>query len=61
MNLESILKIEKKMLENSLYRGVEENEISVGYNLNREGLEEYSSSIFSKLNYEDLKKHIQKQ
>ena len=30
--------------------------MSVGYNLNREGLEEYSSGIFSKLNYEDLKK-----
>ena len=39
-----------------VHRGVEENEMSVGYNLNREGLEEYSSGIFSKLNYEDLKK-----
>ena len=39
-----------------IHRGVEENEMSVGYNLNREGLEEYSSGIFSKLNYEDLKK-----
>tara|TARA_B100001094_G_C18152605_1_gene784527 strand:- start:71 stop:958 length:888 start_codon:yes stop_codon:yes gene_type:complete len=39
-----------------IHRGVEDNDTNVGYNLNREGLEEYSSSIFSKLNYEDLKK-----
>lgn len=39
-----------------VHKGVEERESNVGYNLNREGLEEYSSSIFSKLSYEDLKK-----
>jgi hypothetical protein len=39
-----------------VHKGVEERELNVGYNLNREGLEEYSSGIFSKLSYEDLKK-----
>ena len=40
-----------------IHRGVEERDVNVGYNLNREGLEEYSSDIFSKLiHYEDLKK-----
>jgi len=39
-----------------IHKGIEESDVDVGYNLNREGLEEYSSGIFSKLNYEDLKK-----
>ncbi len=46
----------KNARELIIHKDVEENEKNIGYNLNREGLEEYSSSIFSKLNYEDLKK-----
>lgn len=46
----------KNARELIVHKGIEEMENNVGYSLNRNGLEEYSSSIFSKLNYEDLKK-----
>ena len=39
-----------------LHEGVRENGSNVGYSLNRNNLEEYSSGVFSKLAYEDLKK-----
>ena len=39
-----------------VHRGVEEAGGNGGYNLSREGVESYSSSMFSKLQYEDLKK-----
>lgn len=39
-----------------IHKGIGDSDANVGYSLNREGLEEYSSNIFSKLNYEDLKK-----
>ena len=46
----------KNARELVIHRGISETGQNVGYSLNRNNLEEYSSGLFSKLNYEDLKK-----
>ena len=43
------------------HQGIRDLEIGGGYGLTREKPMEYGSDIFSNLQYEDLKKHIQKQ
>ena len=50
---------EKKKIECKsviVHRGIQDTDTNSGYSLTREKPQEYSSSIFSKLQYEDLKK-----